>query len=447
MSAETQPGIPESADSDSRPTFVRYSVLAWLCLIATITYIQRNSIAVAEEAIAKDLGLNEQQMGWIMGAFFLSYSIFQIPSGLLADRWGTRRGLALMAFVWSLSTALMGVSVGLVSLFLVRFLMGISQAGVFPCATNSIAQWFPAGRRALAAGSLASFMSFGGAVGAILTGRLIEPLGWRWLFVVYSIPGVLWAIGFYFWFRDRPGDHSAVNAEEQNLIAGKLQAEPPVADPSEEIESTPWLAILSSPAMWCICGQQFFRAAGYIFFATWFPKFLRKVYDLSDEQVGDFSSLPILAVIPAGILGGLVSDWIFTRTGSRKLSRVAVASAGLLLCAACFGAAYFASNVWWAVGFITIGSFFATFAGPPGYTITMDMGGRHVATVFSTMNMSGNLAAAVFSVIVPWFVKLNGGNWNSVLLLLVGIYIGGALCWLALKPNGNVFEQSLLSRP
>src|SRR5262249_426313 len=154
-------------------------VLGALCLAATIAYVQRNSIAVAERTIRLDLGLTRAQMGQVMSAFLLTYALFQLPSGALAHRWGTRRALSLFAALWPGLTGLLALAASFPALLLARLGQGAAQAGVFPCSTSSIARWFPLTRRGLASGALGSFMSVGGAVGFILTGALLNYLPWQ----------------------------------------------------------------------------------------------------------------------------------------------------------------------------------------------------------------------------------------------------------------------------
>ncbi|MEX0718012.1 MAG: MFS transporter [Planctomycetaceae bacterium] len=429
----------------------RYLVLAALCLIATIAYIQRNSIAVAEKAIAEDLGLDEKQMGFVLSAFFLSYALFQIPSGWIGDAWGSRRSLSLFACVWSISTGLMGVAAGLWMLIAVRALMGITQAGVFPSSTNSISKWFPASRKAFAAGALGSFMSVGAGIGAWLTGILVEDVGWRWLFVLYALPGIIWAVAFYWWFRDTPreffGSRSGRSAGDVD-DPSPISVEPPRPP-------TPWLAIFSSPATWLICTQQAFRASGYMFYGSWFPRFLQNVYGVDLKQAGMMTALPVWAVVPGGILGGWIQDRILVRTGNVWLSRGGVAICGTLASAACFAGAYFihVESPWQVVSLISLGSFFAAMTGPSGYAITMDMGGRHIGTLFGAMNMAGNIGATLFALLVPWFVDWTetfadtAESWRLVLFLMAGIYVAAAVCWIPMNARGTVVDQALFGKP
>jgi ACS family glucarate transporter-like MFS transporter len=432
---------------------VRYVVLTWLCAAAAIAYVSRNSLGVAEKTIREELGWEDRdlfglvltpkdQMAWVMSAFFLSYTLFQLPAGWLSHVWGTRRALPVFSAAWSLTTALLAVAPGWGLMLLSRFGMGAAQAGLFVCTTNSNARWFPLTGRALPSGALGSMMSLGGALATFLTGQLLQHYGaasWRWVFAAYSLPGLLWAGAFYLWFRDDPRDHAAVNEAERDLIG----CPPPrkTTDP-DAISRTPWRGLLSSPAMWWICGQQLFRAAAYMFFASWFPTYLQETRRVAIDTAGVQGSLPLLAVVVGGLAGGAVSDAVLTRTGSRRLARQGVAVVSLVLCTLLILPAPAVANTWLAVLLISGGSFCAAVAGPCAYTITIDMGGRHVSAVFSLMNMAGNFGAFVFPIVVPWMVRRTG-DWDAVLYLFAAMYFAAALCWLLVRPDGTVLDQSL----
>lgn len=463
-------GTGSSGDSNIQrppgPTYARYLVLLWLCLAATIAYVSRNSLAVAEKTIRADLGLTEREMGWAMSAFFWAYAVTQLPTGWLADRLGSRKALTIFSIGWSLATGLsalaifgrttsfeipeigLAFSLSLLVLFIFRFMNGVFQAGLFPGCTNTISKWFSKHDRAFPSGALASFMSLGGAAGGAVAGFLLGPMqvSWEWLFIGFSVPGVVWAIGYYVWFRNTPAEHKGVSAEELRQIQDGHQA---IVAPEHDSEKaaplkTPWLAILSSPAMFWICAQQFFRAAAYMFFASWFPTYLQETRHVSLEKSAYLTALPLMAVVIGGLVGGKLSDVVLRRTGSRRLGRQAVAGISMAICGAIILCAYFIADPFWAVIVISIGTYFFALGSPVGYAITIDMGDKHVATVFSTMNMSGNLGAALFPLVVTEFRAAT--SWESVLLLFGGMFLASAFCWLMLNPNGSIFDQSIIRR-
>lgn len=429
----------------ARATWVRYLVLAALCMAALIAYVQRNSIGVAEEAMREELALSKDQMGLVLSGFFLAYALFQIPSGIFGQVVGSRRGLSLVMGFSSLVGGAMCLATNLPLLLATRIGMGTAQAGVFPCSIPMIRHWIPTSRRSLATGFLGSFMSVGGALGTAAMGILLPTVGWRAAFVLFAIPGLVFAVVFYLWFRDRPEEHPAVNDEERALIRGELETngepgkpqakpeKPSQADAAERrLSFGQWLWALF--AIGNLCGQQVFRGAAYIFFASWFATFLRETRGVSDMTVGVLNSLPLLAVVIGSPAGGILSDWVLALTGSRRLSRQGVAMTGMLSCAALVVASYFITDAVWAVLAISAGSFFAAFGGPCAYAATIDMGGRHAPTVFSTMNMLGNFGAALFPAAVPYLLRMGfpagENNWNLVLLVFAAMFVGAAVCWL-----------------
>ncbi len=439
----------QSADQSEPPLILtRYAVLVWLCAAAAIAYIQRNCIGVAAGTITSELGLTLKQMGAVLGGFFWGYAVFQIPSGWLADRWGTRRLLSLLAIAWSLATAAMALAISFEWLVTLRFLGGAAQAGIFACATRTISHWFPTTERGMTSGFLGSFMSVGAAVGANATGLLLGSFTWQSVLLIYAVPGLAWGASFYWWFRDRPEDHPSIT--EHLIIHDQHSAADSEPDTSKAVQEqpkpTPWWAIASSPTMWCVCGQQFFRAAGYIFYASWFTTYLLETRGVSLNQAGQLTSLPLWAVVVGSPLGGMLSDWVLARTGSRRFARSGLAVISMLGCAALIVIAYFIANVWLAVLLISAGSFCSSLGGPCAYAVTIDVGGKHVGTVFSVMNMFGNIGAAVFPILVPWLVASFGG-WDVVLFVFAAVYVAAGVCWMMVHPNDNIFDRQTAREP
>jgi len=258
-----------------KPTSTRYGVLVWLCGVTAIAYIHRSCLAIPSPEIRRDLGLSVAQMGAIMGSFSAVYALSQIPAGWLGDRWGSRRTLPLYAIAWSLATGSIGMATGMVSIMLSQMANGLAQAGVFPCSARTMSNWFPVSRRGLPIGLTGCFQSLGLIAANLLTASLLVIIGWRMIFPLVSILGFAWAVGFFVWFRDRPAEHAGVNEAELSIIHEGASAgnanDSSHPDRDGGPPPTPWRQILTSPTMGLICGQQFFRAAGYAFYQTWFP--------------------------------------------------------------------------------------------------------------------------------------------------------------------------------
>lgn len=420
----------------NKPSLTRYKVLLWLGGAATIAYICRNSLGVAEKEIRADLQLDAFQMGLVMGAFQISYALLQIPTGHFTDQRGARASLPIFSLIWSLATAAMAVVSSLWMLLVARLSNGVGQAGLFPGSTNIFSKWIPEHERALVNGSLASFMTLGTIIGTGAGSYLAARWGWHWMFAIFSLPGFLWAGGFWWWFRDRPKDHPSVNLAEAKLISENTET----YCTSDHHTQHTWRDVLRSPATRWICGQQFFRAAGQMFFMTWFPTFLRERYGMNIVEAGLSTMVTQIPLLTGSLIGGGVIDAIFRRTNSRTASRKGVSIVSMLLCTALVAAAYFVNEPKLAISLIAIGAFFIGTAGPAGYTITIDMGGRNVATLFSTMNMFGNLGALAFPIVVGTIINWTD-NWDHVLFLFGTLFMASAFCWWRLNPDGTVFDQ------
>ena len=422
MSSELQ----EEAEIRSR----RYQVLTLLCASAAIAYIQRAALSVPAEEVAKDLQFSDlaRDMGSIQSVWYFAYALMQIPAGWLADRLGARKALTIFCIVWSLATLLAAFASGYWTLVITWGLMGAAQAGAFPCAAKALGSIFPDSQRARATGMLAAGMTIGGAIAPILAAFFLEALipsaraigteRWRLLLAFYAIPGLLWSALFWYWISERklPACHGD-------------QTRPPAVD---------WTRMLSSLPLVLLCAQQFFRAAGMVFFTTWFPTFLQKTRGVSQLDSGILTTVAGIGGVVGSLTGGFCSDWILKKTGSQRLSRQGIAIAGMGVCAILIVLSYYAQNTHQSIALITLGAFCATFGGVSGYTVAIGFGGKNVATVFSTMNMFGNIGAALFPLTAGWLVAKTG-NWNLILFLFAGVMAIDAVCWALLNPQGTLF--------
>ena len=429
---------------------MRYRVLILLTLAAAISYLVRNAVSVAESTIRAEFSLTLGQSAWFMGAFYWSYALCQVPSGGLSQTWGARHALTVFAVIWSLSSVMLFVSPGFWLLVVAQLLMGIAQAGVFPAACSAIARWMPIARRSISCAVMASGMQVGAILASVLTGPILTALGWRSLFAIYAVPGFLWAVWFWLQYRNSPQADPAVNAAERAIIeldSDQLEHSPSNATATASPTATPWLAIFTSTALWFLCGQQIARAAGYMFFASWFPTFLQQTRGVSINHSGVLQGVVFAGTLLGSLCGGWVTDWIFKHTTNLRLSRSAVGCAALASCGLLILAAWFVRDVNLAVLLMAAGSVSAALAGPCAFSATIDVGGPHVPQVFGTMNMAGNIAAALCPVAVAALFSWTT-NWDLVLLFFAGLYGLGAVCWLAIDPSQKIagkHEQALSS--
>ena len=191
--------------------------------------------------------------------------------------------------------------------------------------------------------------------------------------------------------------------------------------------------------MWCICVQQAFRSAGYIFFGSWFTTYLQEARGVELITSGWLTALPLVGDLTGSLLGGAVSDAVLRKTGSQRLARQGLAAAALFVCAGLVFSAWFVSHALTAVLIISLGMFCAAVGNPCVSTVMMHVGGSHVATISGVMNMCGNLGAAAFPVVVPWLLA-NAGGWDAVLICFTALYAGSSLFWLLMKTKPNMFD-------
>ena len=193
-------------------------VLGLLCLMYLITYVDRVNISTAADAIRRELGLSNTQLGFLQSAFGYPYLLFQIFGGWIGDRFGPRRTLFLCGLVWATATILTGFAGGLVTLFLCRLLVGVGEGATFPVATRAMQNWTPLGRRGFAQGITHAFARLGNAVTPPIVAWLIALVAWRGSFVTLGCVSLLWVAAWFFYFRDNPSEHPAITREELDAL-------------------------------------------------------------------------------------------------------------------------------------------------------------------------------------------------------------------------------------
>lgn len=401
---------------------MRFWGLSMLCMAALIAYVQRSAISVPAKSIQQDLGIDAGSMGLVMAVWYWGYALFQIPSGWLADYLGSKKALVLYAILWSIFTAIAGLASNYGQLLFFWGLMGISQAGIFPASAKAIGVWFSDRGKAFASGILASSMAVGGALAPALTAQLLTSVTWQQTLFYYALPGVFWAGLFFLFMTDSKENNTAI-----------------LSDKSKKVD---WIVLITSTSMWLLCAQQFFRAAAMVFFSTWFPRFLEETRGLTNLEAGRMTSWPGIGMMLGGLLGGTASEWIYKVTGSKRLSRQGIAVAGMTICAILFISANYIIDTNISVFLMALGAFWAAFGGVSGYSVAIDFGGRNIATVFSTMNMCGNIGAGLFPLVVGGIIE-KSHNWDFALFVFAGIFAVDAIIWSILNPKKPLFEREI----
>jgi MFS family permease len=423
---------------------MRYTLLSFLCAATVIAYLQRSALGVPSKQIEARLGLDPGDMGLVWLTWYAGYAAFQIPSGRIADRLGSRNALVAFAVTWSALTAATGTATDFTGLCGLWGLMGVAQAGIFVCATKAISATYARHEQARASGALACCMAGGAGLSQYLTGRLLEPnacfgpLSWSAILAVYAVPGLVWAVAFAAVVPSPDAPPPAPAPPDQGDDGARLPATG--LRPAPQPLPSPWGRLFTDRNMILLCAQQLQRAGAVALFFTWFPRYLQETRHVDLAHSGSLAAWPLVAGMLGGLLGGAASDWLLRRTGNARLSRQGVAGANTAACAAVSVLAYRAETAESAVLLLSVAAFCGYASGVNAYALALAMGGKRVAVVFATMNMAGNIGAGLFPFAIGKLVTKTG-NWDLTLLLFAGMFAGATVCWALLNPTSALFEN------
>ena len=310
-------------------THRRYLIVVLLFLLTLITFMDRICISTASDLIMADLKITSQMMGYIFAAFALSYSLFQIPSGWFADTLGPKKVLAFVVSFWSLFTALTGMAWNAISMLLFRFFFGAGEAGAFPGATRAVYNWMPAKERGIANGIFHSGGRAGAALSLVIMPWLIKIVGWRWMFIINGLIGVLWIVIWVVWFRNYPGQHPSVSKEECKYIEEGKKTDISAG------EKIPLGVIITSSNMALALYQYFASGVTYFISLSWLFPYMKSQWGASSTI---FTPIPLLAGMLAHWTSGTLITYLYYKgfhVASRKIPAMIgfiLGAAGLILC-------------------------------------------------------------------------------------------------------------------
>ncbi|MBW1639969.1 MFS transporter [Microbacterium resistens] len=397
-----------------------------------LSYLDRVNIGYAQATMSADLGFSNVVYGLGAGLFFVGYFLFEVPSNLILAKVGARKWIARIMITWGLISGLMFIVDSEWMFYLLRFLLGVAEAGFIPGILFYMAHWFPASRRGRAWGifyiALASSGLIGGPVsGFILSGMdgVLGHAGWQWLFVIEAIPTVLLGVVVLFFLQE---DHRTVSwlSEPERERLGALLA----AERVDEAE-TPLRAVFSSRLIWLLTAVYFSYNFALYGISFWLPNLIGDLGITDAVQVGFLSALPSLAAIVSMVAFGYLSD----RAGERRR----FIAAAFLLSATGFAICIVAGTdpVWGIVGLclanagaLSIPAIFWSFQ-------TSMLAGTALAGGIALINSTGNLAGFAAPYLIG-FVKDTTGVATIALYITGGIMVVGALLTLTVRQHRAV---------
>ncbi|WP_186137588.1 MFS transporter [Burkholderia gladioli] len=387
-------------------------VLPLFVIMFIVNYIDRVNIGFVREHLAADVGIGTAAYGLGAGLFFVGYAIFEVPSNLLLARFGAKAWLTRIMLTWGIAATAMAFVRGETSFYVLRFLLGVAEAGFFPGVIYYFTQWLPAGARGKA---MAVFLS-GSALASILAGPVSGALlglgamagsglhGWQWMFVIEGAASILLCAVVWCWLDSRPAEARWLADEERRAIVETIAAEQAAREREQPAHVSP-LELLADPriALYCFI---YFAISLTIYGATfWLPGIIRKMGHYSDFQVGLFNSIPWLVSIVA-MIG-------FARLAARHPHQqwwtsvaLLIAALGMLVSSFGGGAFAFVSICFAAVGFKAASSLFWPI---PQNHLDARIAAGVIALINSIGNLGGFVAPTVFGLLEQHTGSIRGG--------------------------------------
>jgi ACS family glucarate transporter-like MFS transporter len=408
---------------------VRWWIFGFLFAIGFLEYLQQRALTIAAEPMIPALHLTQMQIGWLEQAFVIGYMLFQIPGGVLGQRWGARRMFVMIgaaSVVCIVATVfapnlLTGIAMFAV-MFGAQFLMGVAQAPTFPVSTGVFETWFPPRRWPLVQGLQTMGLGFGAALAPPLIATLMTSVGWQQALLWTALPAIplflLWA-----WYaRNSPREHAAVSAEELALLSDQTAEQA-----NARVSLREMAAILKDRHVLLLTFAYF--SMNYVFYllGNWCFLYLVQERHFSVLESGWLATAPPIAAGMGAGIGGVIASLLYVRLGIRRGLRltplIALPAAGLLMLLAVHaGSAYLAIALLatcYGLVELTEGSFWAA---------AMTIGRRNTMAVGGVMNTGGSLGGVVG---IPVVAYLSGhGDWNTAFFVGTGFAVLAAVTWL-----------------
>jgi MFS family permease len=398
-------------------------VLALLCAMYFLFFVERVSISTAAPLMKADLNISNTQLGLAFSAFAIPYAFFQLIGGWIGDRLGPRRTLAICCAIVGLSTVLTGAVTGIKALFVLRVALGFGDGAGFPTATRAMASWTRASRWGFAQGLVHSFGRIGNAVTPPIVAGLLAFSTWRGSFVILGAASLLWLVVWAWYFRDDPREHPA-------MTPTVLQTLPVPA--SGAARTIPWLRL--GRHMLPVTIVDFCYGWTLWLFLTWIPAFFFENYHLNLQASALFSGGVLFAGVIGDTVGGLVSDRLLHKTGSLAVARRGVIVAGFLGAFVFLIPVVLVHNLTVAAVCLSLAFFFAELIVGPIWSVPMDIAPRYAGTASGMMNFGFGVAGLVSPSSFGYLVDRTG-SWVTPFIASIFLLLLGAVLALRLRPD------------
>jgi len=415
---------------------VRFMLAFWLFVLSAVAFLDRTNISIAGLQISQEYGLGNQRLGWIFSAFLIGYSVFQVPAGVLAARFGPRKVLTFGVLWWGFATALTAllpssIPHALALLIGIRFALGAGEAVIYPAANQFVARWFPQQERGFVNGLIFAGVGAGSGLTPPLLSWIITAHGWRAAFwfsavVGFVAGGVWWLIA-----RDTPEEHPRVSEEEIETIRAGLPQTLEIKG-MDVYRGISWRAIFARKDLAALMASYFsFGYVAWVFF-SWFFLYMAQVRGFNLKSSARYAMLPFLCMTVFCIFGGYLSDRLTGLYGLR-VGRCYLAAVALVLTA---GFLVLGSQVHspQLAGVILAGGAGALYLAQSSFwSVSADIAGRDSGVFSSLVNMGGQVGGALTASLTPLIAARFG--WTTSFGVAAVLAVVGAVCWLAVHPE------------
>jgi len=418
---------PPPADMPDHALHSAYRKTAWrviplLMVCYLVAYLDRVNVGFAKLQMLDDLKFSEAVYGLGAGVFFVGYLMFEIPSNIALHKYGARRWIARIMMTWGLLSAAMMFVETPMSFYLLRFLIGIAEAGFFPGIIFYLTTWFPSHRRGVMISLFIAALPISSMLGSLISGLIMQTLdgvagyaGWQWLFVIEGLPAVALGAAVFFLLRDRIADARWLSAEEKRGMQAALDRETRAKSHHSVRDG------LLNPKIWLLGAVYFCLVLGQYVISFWMPTIIRNSGVAEPWAIGVLSAIPYSVAAVSMVLVGRSSDRV--REYRWHLAICAFIGAGGVVFGTLFGASLWLSMIGLTVGTAAMISSLPVFWGMP----TAVVGGAAAAAGIALINSLGNVAGFFSTIVVGWLTQLTGNTQAAMYFMAAALVLGGLL--------------------
>lgn len=427
-----------AAPSKATPTIQRFQRKIILLIICAgmVNIMDRSTLAIANPLIRQDLGFSVPEMGLLLSAFLWCYAWCQLPLGFLIDRAGPRRALGWGITLWSVAQGLTGLVNGFWPFALLRGVLGLGEAPMFPAAVGLIRGWWPARGRGLPTGMMNIPTGLAAAIAPPLLTWLMLSFSWRVMFAIMGIAGLVVAVCWFAVVRE--ARQVPLTADERAWLAEGDEVTPPTPITGRE-----WRSLFRFRTIWGMIIGTFCATFGPWLYNAWLPGYLEMQHHLDIRTTGFVASIPYVFAVAGAVLGGWSADRLMAAGASPMNSRKIPIIVALIGMAICISISALAGSVQGAVAGISGALFFSGSLGPLGFALASVAVPPNCTGSMGAIQNFGNYIGAAMAPVITGYIVQGTGSFGPALTLAAGLAVVGTLSYLFIVPSRPITRAEL----